>query len=160
MAGTASRAGGALRTSGYRLTRQRQLVWDTLRRTRRHLSAEQIGAALRRQGQACNMATIYRSLDVLERLGLLRSSRLGVRQYFEVADPGEHYHLVCDHCGRASHIEGEDLAGVLRHITKEHRFTVRSADLIVHGTCDRCQGKPKTGNRFAASARPIAVNSQ
>ena len=141
MAETASRAGSALRTSGYRLTRQRQLVWDTLRRTRRHLSADQIGAALRRQQQSVDMATVYRSLDVLQRLGLVRSSRLAERQYFEVAEPGEHYHLVCDECGRANHIEGEDLAQVLRHITDAHRFAVNSADLIVHGWCERCQAK-------------------
>lgn len=137
----AARAGSALRTSGYRLTRQRQLVWDTLRRTRRHLSAEQIGAVLKRQDQRVDMATVYRSLDVLQRLGLIRSSRLGERQYFELAEPGEHYHLVCDNCGSAHHIEGEDLAPVLRHITDEHRFAVRSADLIVHGWCEKCQAK-------------------
>jgi Fur family ferric uptake transcriptional regulator len=135
----AGKAGSALRTSGYRLTRQRQVVWDTLRRARRHLSADEIGAALRRQQQAVDMATVYRSLDVLQRLGLIQSSRLGERQYFEVAEPGEHYHLVCDQCGRATHIEGEDLAPVLRHITAEHRFAVRSADLIVHGWCEKCQ---------------------
>lgn len=137
----AAKAGSALRTSGYRLTRQRQLVWDTLRRTRRHLSAEQIAAALRRQRQGVDPATVYRSLDVLQRLGLVRSSRLGERLYFEIAEPGEHYHLVCDQCGRANHIEGEDLAPVLRHITDEHRFAVRSADLIVHGWCEKCQAR-------------------
>ena len=141
MAETASKAGSALRTSGYRLTRQRQLVWDTLRRTRRHLSTDEIGAALRRQQHSVDMATVYRSLDVLQRLGLVRSSRLAERQYFEVAEPGEHYHLVCDECGRANHIEGEDLAQVLRHITDAHRFAVKSADLIVHGWCERCQAK-------------------
>jgi Fur family ferric uptake transcriptional regulator len=87
------------------------------------------------------MATVYRSLDVLQRLGLVRSSRLGERQYFEVAEPGEHYHLVCDNCGSANHIEGEDLAPVLRHITDAHRFAVRSADLIVHGWCEKCQAR-------------------
>jgi Fe2+ or Zn2+ uptake regulation protein len=66
---------------------------------------------------------------------------LGERQFFEVAEPGEHYHLVCDQCGTATHIEGEDLAPVLGHITKEHRFAVRSADLIVHGWCQKCQLK-------------------
>ena len=141
MAETASRAGSALRTSGYRLTRQRQLVWDTLRRSRRHLSADAIRSALGKQEQTVDLATVYRSLDVLERLGLIRSSRLGERQYFEVAEPGEHYHLVCDECGTANHIEGEDLAPVLAHITREHRFAVRSADLIVHGWCEKCQGK-------------------
>ena len=137
----AAKAGSALRTSGYRLTRQRQLVWDTLRRTRRHLSAEQIAEALRRQRQAVDPATVYRSLDVLQRLGLIRSSRLGERLFFEIAEPGEHYHLVCDQCGSANHIEGEDLAPVLRHITDEHRFAVRSADLIVHGWCEKCQAR-------------------
>jgi Fur family transcriptional regulator, ferric uptake regulator len=145
VAGTAAKAGSALRTSGYRLTKQRQLVWDTLRRTRRHLSAEEIGSALRRQRQAVDMATIYRSLDVLQRLGLIQSSRLGERQYFEIAEPGEHYHLVCDDCGRATHIEGEDLAEVLDHITGAHHFAVRSADLIVHGWCDKCQAKAVGG---------------
>jgi Fur family ferric uptake transcriptional regulator len=146
MAEPAARAGSALRTSGYRVTRQRQLVWDALRRTRRHLSAEEIGRTLERQGRAIDMATIYRSLGVLERLGLVRSSRLGERQYFEVAEPGEHYHLVCDACGSANHIEGEDLAPVLRHITEAHRFAVRSADLIVHGWCEKCQQQAGAAN--------------
>ena len=54
----------ALHTSGYRLTMQRQLVWDTLRQSKKHLSAEDILAQIRKQYPRFNLATVYRSLEV------------------------------------------------------------------------------------------------
>jgi Fe2+ or Zn2+ uptake regulation protein len=82
-------AGEALHTSGYRLTRQRQLVWDTLRLSKKHLDAEAICTAIRRRYPRFNLATTYRSLEVLERLGLVKQTRLGERGYYELAEEGQ-----------------------------------------------------------------------
>jgi Fe2+ or Zn2+ uptake regulation protein len=132
----------ALHTSGYRLTMQRQLVWDTLRQSKKHLSADDILGHIRRQSPRLNLATIYRSLEVLEVLGLIKQTRIGDRGYYELADEGrDHYHLVCDQCGSTLHIEGDHMVPVLHHITDEHGFMVNNADLVVHGRCARCQSK-------------------
>jgi Fur family transcriptional regulator, ferric uptake regulator len=132
----------ALHTSGYRLTMQRQLVWDTLRQSKKHLSAEDILDQIRRQYPRFNLATIYRSLEVLEELGLVKETRIRDRAYYELAEEGtDHYHLVCDQCGTTLHIEGDHMVPVLHHITDEHEFVVSNADLVVHGRCARCQLK-------------------
>jgi len=132
----------ALHTSGYRLTMQRQLVWDTLRQSKKHLSAEDILAQIRRQYPRFNLATVYRCLEVLEELGLVKETRIRDRAYYELAEEGtDHYHLVCDQCGSTLHIEGDHMVPVLHHITDEHDFVVSNADLVVHGRCARCQAK-------------------
>ncbi|MDQ6711243.1 MAG: transcriptional repressor [Candidatus Dormibacteraeota bacterium] len=132
----------ALHTSGYRLTMQRQIVWDTLRQAKKHLSADDLLGQIRKQYPRFNVATIYRSLEVLEELGLIKETRIGDRGYYELAGEGtDHYHLVCDQCGSTLHIEGDHLVPVLHHITEEHGFVVSSADLVVHGRCARCQSK-------------------
>src|SRR5947209_3293651 len=90
----------ALHTSGYRLTMQRQLVWDTLRQSKKHLSAEDLLEQIRRQYPRFNLATVYRSLEVLEELRLVKDTRIRDRAYYELAGEGiDHYHLVCDQCG-------------------------------------------------------------
>src|SRR5438094_876383 len=76
----------ALHTSGYRLTMQRQLVWDTLRHSKKHISADDILGSVRRQYPRFNLATIYRSLEVLEELGLVKETRIRDRAYYELAD--------------------------------------------------------------------------
>lgn len=135
-------AGQALHQSGYRLTMQRQLVWDTLRQSRRHLSADDILAQIRRKQPQFNLPTVYRSLEVLEGLGLIKQTRLRDRGYYEVATEGQdHYHLICDRCGSTLHIEGDHLVPVLHHITEDHGFVVSTADLVVHGRCAKCQAK-------------------
>jgi Fur family ferric uptake transcriptional regulator len=135
-------ASEALHTSGYRLTMQRQLVWDKLRQSKKHLSAEDITSLVRKQYPRFNVATVYRSLEVLEQLGLVKQTRIGDRGYYELAEEGtDHYHLVCDRCGSTLHIEGDHMIPVLHHITEDHDFVVSTADLIVHGRCAKCQAR-------------------
>ena len=136
----------ALHSSGYRLTMQRQLVWDCLRQSRKHLSAEEIVSQIRKRYPRFNLATVYRSLEVLERLGLVKQTRIGGRGQYELAEEGQdHYHLVCDECGSTLHIEGDHMVPILHHITDEHGFVVSAADLVVHGRCARCQVRADHG---------------
>src|SRR5438309_10541055 len=129
----------ALHTSGYRLTMQRQLVWDTLRQSKKHLSAEDILDHIRRQYPRFNLATVYRSLEVLEELGLVKETRIRDRAYYELAAEGtDHYHLVCDHCGSPLHIEGDHMVPVLHHITDEHHCVATNADPVVQRRLVRC----------------------
>src|SRR5260370_23306362 len=142
MSARARTASDALHTSGYRLTTQRQMVWDTLRLSKKHLDAEAICTSIRRRNPRFNLATTYRSLEVLEKLGLVKQTRIGERGYYQLAEEGQdHYHLECDDCGSTLHIEGDHMVPVLHHITDEHGFVVSTADLVVHGRCARCQAK-------------------
>ena len=137
-----ARATEALHTSGYRLTMQRQFVWDTLRQATKHLTAEEICSHIRRRFPRFNLATTYRSLEVLEELGLVKQTRISGRGYYELAQDGQdHYHLLCDQCGSTVDIEGDHMVPVLHHITEDHGFVASTADLVVHGRCTKCQLK-------------------
>ncbi|MDE3077884.1 MAG: transcriptional repressor, partial [Chloroflexota bacterium] len=61
-----------LQTLGYRLTPQRQLVWDAVRRSGRHVSAEEICAEIQKTIPSFNIASVYRTLELLEKVGLVR----------------------------------------------------------------------------------------
>src|SRR5437870_13009826 len=111
----------ALQSSGYRLTMQRQLVWDALRQSKRHLSAEDIPAPLRKRHPRLNLATVYRSLEVLEELGLIKQTRIGDRGYYELVHEGkDHYHVVSDPCRSTFHSEGAHLVPALHPLSQSH----------------------------------------
>ncbi|MPZ72129.1 MAG: transcriptional repressor [Nitriliruptorales bacterium] len=132
--------GHRLRGEGYRLTPQRQLVWEVLRTAEHHLTAEDIHAEVSRTVPEFNVASVYRTLTLLAELGLAHEVRLGdSRGYWEVAHPDDAFHLVCRVCGRVVHHQGDLVEQVREHLTGGHGFTVEDVDLVVHGVCGDCR---------------------
>ena len=130
-----------LRQRGYRLTRPREAVFHALATAGGHLTAEAIADRVGATGDAINLASVYRSLAVLEEVGLARESRLGEGgRRWELAHPDAEFHLVCDRCGRVVHHGGELVDQVRNHLATEHGFTAEAVTLVVHGTCARCAG--------------------
>lgn len=129
----------ALREHGLRLTRPRQAVWRALLEADGHLTAEELTEAASRW-TTVNLASVYRSLALLEDMGLARQSRVGGGEAgrWEVAHPDEHFHMVCTSCGGVSHHVGELVAQITDHLSHGHGFTVDSVDLVVTGLCMSC----------------------
>ena len=126
-----------LQELGYRLTPQRTLVWDVLRTSGEHLSAEDICCRIQQEFPNINNSTVYRTLDLLVGLKLVRETRLGpARRFFEVEEEVPHHHLVCETCGRVLHIHDEDLAGLAPGLEQSHSFLVREVTLF--GVCADC----------------------
>ncbi len=135
-----------LRDQGYRLTPQRQLVWDTVRRSTKHMTAEAICADIQRQFPGFNMASVYRTLTLLERLGLVRSVYLGTgAAQYELAEPVEHHHTVCRSCGTIADLEDAFLQEMRQHLKESHGFVADKVQLAVLGLCARCapRARPK-----------------
>lgn len=129
----------SLRRSGYRVTRPRRAVWDVLSTADGHLTVEEITAEVEARGEEVDLASVYRTLDVFEQLGLARMSRLGEEAgRWELAHPDEHFHLVCDQCGEVDHHVGSLVAQIRDHLADDHGFATRTVDLVVHGRCHRC----------------------
>jgi Fur family transcriptional regulator, ferric uptake regulator len=122
-----------LRTRGYRVTRPRRAVWEVLRAAERHLTVEQIASAAEALGHELDLASVYRTLDLLEELGLARSSRLGDADAsrWELAHPDEHFHLVCTVCGEVDHHVGSLVADIRDHLDHGHGFAVDEVELTV-----------------------------
>ncbi|MGH8932719.1 MAG: Fur family transcriptional regulator [Egibacteraceae bacterium] len=130
-----------LRDLGYRLTPQRQLVWDALRRSAgRHLSAEEIHQEVTRTVPDFNVASVYRTLTLLEDLGLAKSVNLGDgRGHWELSHPDDEFHLLCRMCKRVLHHSGDIVPRLRKHLAAEHDFTAEQVDLVVHGLCADCK---------------------
>ncbi|HVM00626.1 MAG TPA: Fur family transcriptional regulator [Egibacteraceae bacterium] len=131
--------GHRLRDEGYRLTPQRQLVWDVLRRADRHLTAEDIHSAVTRVVPDFNLASVYRTLALLAALDLAKEVRLiDGKGHWEVAHPDEEFHLVCRSCGSVTHHRGGLVAQTREHLATSHGFTAENVDLVVRGVCRDC----------------------
>jgi Fur family transcriptional regulator, ferric uptake regulator len=132
-----------LRSSGYRLTSQRQLVWDVLRRSDHHLTAEQIHQEVSKSAPDFNVASVYRTLTLLSELGLATEMHLGDgRGHWEVAHTDETIHLHCRVCRRVDHHEGELVTRIREHLhDPEHDFIPEEVDLVVHGVCATCAAR-------------------
>ncbi len=120
------------------------------------MTAEAIRAVIQRQFPAFNMTSVYRTLTLLERLGLVRSAYLGAGAIqYEVAEPEEHHHTVCRSCGTIMHLEDEFLQEMRSHLRKSHGFVADKVQLAVLGRCARCTARArarKAKNRSRATA--------
>lgn len=121
-----------------RMTPQRQLVLDAVHELE-HATPEQICAHVQRSAPAVNITTIYRTLDLLEGLDLVRHTHLGHGAPNYSVRPHDHVHLVCHDCGQVVEIppgELDGLAGVLR---ERRGFELDPTHLALSGRCARCQ---------------------
>ena len=131
----------ALQTLGYRLTPQRQLVWDALRRSGSHVTAEDIHAEIQRTIPGFNIASVYRTLELLERIGLVRTSYLGDGpRTYELAqhDAHGHHHLVCESCHTTIHFGPEPVAGLRQQLEHDYGYRFDDLELVVFGTYPSC----------------------
>jgi Fur family ferric uptake transcriptional regulator len=128
-----------LRGSGYRLTPQRELVLGAVEKLG-HATPEEVLACVRESSSAVNLSTVYRNLEVLEELGLVRHAHLSDRSptYHSVAD-GEHFHLVCRNCRRVISVDPGVLKPLQEKLAADHGFTVDVGHLTVFGRCSECQ---------------------
>jgi Fur family transcriptional regulator, ferric uptake regulator len=128
-----------LRDLGYRLTPQRTLVWDVLRRGDRHMSAEEVHILVHEQFPNVNISTVYRTLELLVDLKLVRETQLGPsRRFFEVEEEVPHHHLVCESCGNVTHVHDEDLGDLHRSLATGQGFAAKQ--LTIFGLCPSCLG--------------------
>ena len=127
-----------LRGKGYRLTPQRELILDAVD-TLGHATPDEVLAEVRKKSSALNVSTVYRTLEVLEELGLVRHTHLSDRAptYHSTTDP-EHFHLVCRSCHRVRSVDPSVLGPLAAQLADEQGFVVDVGHLTVFGHCVEC----------------------
>ncbi|MFN8193121.1 MAG: Fur family transcriptional regulator [Nocardioidaceae bacterium] len=130
-----------LRGGGYRLTPQRELILAAVERLG-HATPDEVLAEVRAQSAAVNVSTVYRTLEVLEELGLVRHAHLSDRAptYHSVTEH-EHFHVVCRNCHRVVSVEPDVLSEMTRRLREDHGFLVDVGHLTVFGRCSDCQDR-------------------
>ncbi|GAA2814847.1 Fur family transcriptional regulator [Saccharopolyspora taberi] len=136
---------GSLRSTlhqrGMRMTPQRQLVLDAVRELG-HATPEQVCKRVQGTAATVNITTVYRSLDLLEQLGLVRHTHLGHGAPTYSADEHEHVHLVCHHCGAIDEVPCELLDGLADLLAEQRGFALDASHLGLSGTCRNCRENP------------------
>jgi Fur family ferric uptake transcriptional regulator len=127
-----------LRASGHRLTPQRELVLAAVE-SLGHATPDEVYAEVRRHSEAINLSTVYRTLELLDELGLIRHAHLTDRApTYHAATGHEHAHLVCRGCHRVISVGGEAVADALGPLVTEHGFRPDYGHLTVFGLCADC----------------------
>lgn len=127
-----------LRAQGYRLTPQRELVLKAVEHLD-HASPEDILEEVRRTAEGINLSTVYRALELLEKLGLVSHTHLGrgAPSYHATTEPA-HLHLVCRTCERVTEVSPEVAAELIDRVEQDHGFRTDVRHTTLFGTCQDC----------------------
>lgn len=128
---------GTLHERGLRMTPQRQMVLDAVR-SLGHATPESVCAHVQLTAPAVNISTVYRTLDLLEDIGVVRHTHLGHGAPAYSADAHPHVHLACHRCGRVTEIDPALLAPLTSALQTEHGFRLDPAHLALSGLCAAC----------------------
>ena len=130
-----------LHDAGFRLTPQRRMVLQAVVDLG-HSTPEEICSRVQATAEGVNVSTIYRTLDVLEQIGLVRHTHLGHgAPTYHAAEDANHVHLVCQGCGvviDAPFGVADPLAGTLRDA---YAFELDVQHFAIYGTCGDCAGE-------------------
>jgi Fur family transcriptional regulator, ferric uptake regulator len=128
-----------LRARGYRVTPQRQLVLEAVARLD-HATPEEIAAQVQQTARGVNISTIYRTLELLEQIGMVTHNHLhhGAPTY-HLATHADHVHLVCGDCGRVSEIGPDAIRPLITALDERHGFQTDVGHLTVFGRCADCR---------------------
>ncbi len=128
-----------LRKRGYRLTPQRFMIMSVIQEAGEHLSVEQIAERVQARNPYVSLSTIYRTLELLRELGLVRESHLpGENPHYEAADGKAHHHLVCRGCRAVIHLDQRLLGDLAEKLQEEFHFHGLTLDLMALGYCEVC----------------------
>ncbi len=135
---------------GLRITQTRTVILNILTRNpKKHLSAEEIFFIAHRVNPTIGLATVYRTLDLLTRMGLIQKLDFGDgRARYEMTEESKkvlhHHHLVCSECGKVidytefTDEEKELLTKVEKELSEKYKFKIKSHIIQFCGICNKC----------------------
>lgn len=130
----------ALARRGYRFTEARKEVLAALVSAGGHVSAEELVALVHHGGSDVGRMTVYRTLDLLTELGLVRPIYQGTgAAHFILLVEGHHHHLVCTGCNRIVELDACLLTGIEQRTENSMGFEVRGHLLELYGLCRQCR---------------------
>jgi Fur family transcriptional regulator, ferric uptake regulator len=134
-----------LRASGYRVTPQRQLVLEAVTKLE-HATPEEIYADIKQKVVGVNVSTVYRTLELLEQIGLVTHTHLGHGAHrYHLASDAQHLHLVCRDCGGIIQLEPAAVKSFMDALEADYGFETDVGHLTVFGTCSQCRAaRPAT----------------
>jgi len=130
----------SLSLAGMRVTNQRTLIMDIIRRGEGHLDADEIYRRARQKRPRLSLSTVYRTLQVLKKLGLVDELHFDEgHHHYEVKASTEHHHLVCLGCGKVIEFHRPLSGYIKRNVPEARGFEVTETEVRVSGYCAECR---------------------
>src|ERR1700687_2764467 len=128
-----------LRARGYRVTPQRQLVLEAVTKLE-HATPEAICADVQQTARGVNISTIYRTLELLEQIGLVTHTHLGHgAPRYHLAAEAKHVHLVCQQCEQVTQVAPAAVGSLVTALDEQLGFETDVGHLTVFGRCANCR---------------------
>lgn len=127
-----------LKEHGQSRTRARQIVFDGLLQHQEHPIAMR---ELVEQSKGVDRASVYRAVELFERLAIVQRIYTGWKYKLELSDSftAHHHHLVCTHCGKSVAINENELENFIDSLAMRHGFVAQSHQIEIQGRCAACQ---------------------
>jgi len=129
---------------GIRLTQQRRAILSVIETANKHLDASQILRKAQRLDASVDRSTVYRTLQLLKRHGLIDELDLmhlnGEGHYYERKLGPDHIHMACLRCGKIIEFVSDSFEKLKRQVETDCRFHVLVSRLEIGGYCATCRG--------------------
>ena len=130
---------GDLKARGIRITPQRAMILTAIEATPGHITVEEIYETVHRQNPYVNLATVYRTLDLLRDLQLVSDANMGGGPtHFALHSHGTHHHAICRVCGHSFEFPKELLAPVTENLRQQYGFSADVNHMVLFGLCQNC----------------------
>lgn len=135
--------GGFLQQQGLKLTTEREALVREIFSIHYHFEADELLFKMKQNNVKISRATVYRTLELLVKSGLVRRVHLGEDHYHyeHVSGNSHHDHLICTTCGAVIEFHDEELEQRQREICERKKFTPTFHNLQILGLCDACRRK-------------------
>jgi len=130
-----------MRQQGLKLTRQRLAVIDIIAGEKSHPSAAGVFAQAKKKAPQISLSTVYLTLDVLKRAGLIKELEFADRDSRYEGDISHHLNLVCNGCGRIEDFKAPSPPVPAENVEKSTGFRVDGIRLEYYGYCRACRMK-------------------
>jgi Fur family ferric uptake transcriptional regulator len=131
-----------LRERGHRITPQREAILEEVLRSTGHITPQDVARRVQRRLPAVNASTVYRTLAMLEGVGVVRHSHLERGAEYHRASDVEHVHLTCSRCGAEDDLSLDEAESLKRLIQRHRGFLPDLTHFAISGLCASCQQGP------------------
>ncbi|TMK30929.1 MAG: transcriptional repressor [Actinobacteria bacterium] len=137
--GTSGDVIGVLRARGLRMTPQRRAIVAEIMRTRGHISPTALARKVQGEMPGVNASTVYRTLSLLEEVGVLSHAHLEGGAEYHRAEEAGHVHLTCSNCGAEDDLSLEEAEALSDLIERHREFLPDLTHFAISGLCAECR---------------------
>ncbi len=128
-----------LRARGIRVTPQRATILHAIETMPGHLTAEELYAAVRAESPYVNLATVYRTLELLKSIDLVTDTDMGTgAAHYALRSHADHHHAICRVCHHSVEFPDHLLDSLISNLHKGYGFEAQANHIVVFGVCAAC----------------------